>query len=1538
MPQLRPLTQEELAPVATPPAQKQQPGMQWGRFLKNPGNELRYWGKVLLQEPRNTVRSIRRLDQGYQSLGFQRKGETLYRAPNGRLVGNTPSQRNAQQGSIRAITQPLQYLEGVGGQTARRAIVDASAKALQVPKEEDLVTNPDARRAQGFGMFVTETGVASLAAGALGSVAGPVAAQAQARLAPVASKLPAWMQSALRASKAPAKWGAAVAAEEGITSLMGDPYRNGSPADWFPDNPLQVQPGDNIWQAAARTFPGNIAAGAVVGGTLELGVDLAARGIKSLLPNTSRRTREVKAQQEVQEARDWSEQNGLQAKNEDGTYEFTPQEDSAPARKTLDGIGAEYTEATTGIPTAPMEPGGAVLEGKLPEADPKVDPWNPEVPEVDTLVRGADQLDDEALGRVVQSEGMNEAVEAELAVKPEIAPVDVATASAPSGKLAQPITPYVEQFEAFPNNQLLSLAHPDNSEQLFQKVSVMTGKDFDEFTRKDVLAGLKALAETEGIQIIPSRVDPQGLAIVDVNAIEVDPARFQFKQGISDNGVQKGQSLSGLERWNTDLEDVLDVWQDPADGKLYVVNGHNRLAKAKEMGIPSLRVNFLTARTAEQARAMGAIKNIGQGAGTAFDAAKFIREKGFETPEQLKQAGLPLKSGLADAGFALSKLPPNLFDDAVAGRLPLNQAITLGKSGLDPEQMGRLMNSLSGRSISDAQLAEMVDMARTAPTVASDQMGLFGAETLDTIEIKADLAARVRAELIGNKNLFKKVSKDKAANKLEGVGTQVDRGKTQEAAAAAEAALGNFDAQKYAEGTALSQILNQATEDVANGAKPNVVAQRIAQQVADASKGMEAPAPKAVDEDGVPIEPRAPQSFDERYGNSPPERLAQFRQEADKYLLTDRKRKNREKLAAEYKANEELVVTYIKEIPGSNEPEEMAEEAFMAKWGPEETHPQVYPKSGKHAKAIEELDRDAWARKYIEWYDNRPGSTLTAAGRNELKKEIVKKAIKNKEVRPSATEIPPTDSGSNAPSLEDLSKDPQAAFGEELRLAEEYAARDAFVENETARKAREDEGFYEQSLEEQLDNGLMEKFPDGEPEELVEPQAPAYQLPTDVVKSKPRYGLATLQFSNDLDRAAYIIRSSAKKSKGEDRIIASLEAQGLDVAAVRKHGEWVKSAIGKKVEEMTGSRRAPQESMTIEVGEVPFDAARTSQPLMSVAPAAGPKGWDQVEGIAPLRTPEQARKLIAAMEKEVKRVTGHDMGDRFSGHFGESPPISIPEVHGGRAGETGTAAGWYQSVEDVMEVFDLLHTPRNTLLETMWHESWHRLQFQFLTRKEMAVLNTAFARAKIDDLVPLSERLSNKASIERQAYAFQTYARLRRLSRESKAGAIPEAQKEAVKLVSLVVDNVETVTGLTRRDYIELKKALGRPAANIWEKFMSRLFNVWEAATNFVNGRGWQTLEDVYERAYSGRMASRRKIYDAKRLLRDITTENPKLKNALMKRMVNRFVDREARDGFLELWAIDNDPVKLAEFLDTADKELWFNSEALMKTAAMEGC
>ena len=104
---------------------------------------------------------------------------------------------------------------------------------------------------------------------------------------------------------------------------------------------------------------------------------------------------------------------------------------------------------------------------------------------------------------------------------------------------------------------------------------------------------------------MPDRLQPSS-ELMRVDDIEVDVERFQYKQGVDDKGRQKGASISDTELWNTEFEGVIEVWKDPEDGKTYVVNGHNRLAKAKQLGITSLPVRYINTLKPGQARARGA--------------------------------------------------------------------------------------------------------------------------------------------------------------------------------------------------------------------------------------------------------------------------------------------------------------------------------------------------------------------------------------------------------------------------------------------------------------------------------------------------------------------------------------------------------------------------------------------------------------------------------------------------------------------------------------------------------------------------------------------------------------------------------------------------------------------------------------------------------------------------------------------------------------------------------------------------------------------
>ena len=709
--------------------------------------------------------------------------------------------------------------------------------------------------------------------------------------------------------------------------------------------------------------------------------NLATRSLKALLPNSSRRTRQVRAEQQVQEARQELVEAGIQQEKPDGSYEFTPEtltEDTTPndIPGMLDDYEARRQEATTNVATAVMEPGGAVLPGSLPDADPAVDPWDIGAPEVDTVVRGVKELDDKALQRLDDGDGVVEELNAELEDQPAFEPVDMSVMVAPADRLAAPATPYTEQVARLDNENLIALASPQSSELLYRRVQELTGKEFEEFTRQDVLAGVQSLANKDNLQVLPGRVEPAAMALADVNAIQVDPTRFQFKQGVDpESGAQKGNSLSGVDKWATDFEGAIDVWEDPADGKTYVVNGHNRLAKARELGIPSLPVNFIRAATADQARAQGAAKNIAEGAGTVFDAAKYIRETGAKTGADLQALGLPLKSGNAAQGLALSKLPPGVFQDAVDGKLPVSTAIAIGNSVLSPEDMIRVAGMT--QDMGPMAALELVEMAETAPKVEAETMGLFGAEMMDTIKIKAEIAAKIRAELKSTQNTFKGAAKDRNAQRLAQANTNVDQSAASTQADLVGQTLGVFDAEKYAAGTPISQLLDQATQEVAEGANRAMVVRRLVADIAD--RAGEVPAPKAAAPEPAALTP------EQGWELLSTEEARLKRERSEKKLLTERMIKNRKKLISD--ADDALANGTDIDLK-------------------------------KVEKAQRALDAHAEADAYIAWYDQRNDLPMTAQQRADMEARIIKKAIQKGEVRPSAT--PLSGDNSKAKTLEEL--------------------------------------------------------------------------------------------------------------------------------------------------------------------------------------------------------------------------------------------------------------------------------------------------------------------------------------------------------------------------------------------------------------------------------------------------------------------------------------------------------------------------------------
>ena len=318
---------------------------------------------------------------------------------------------------------------------------------------------------------------------------------------------------------------------------------------------------------------------------------------------------------------------------------------------------------------------------------------------------------------------------------------------------------------------------------------------------------------------VNSSTEPGTVREMKPGEIGFDPLRFQYKINATATTGEVG-SLSGVRKWDPNLSGVMSVWKDPADGEVYVVNGHNRLALARRLGAEAVTVRFLNAATATEARAIGALQNIAEGAGSPMDAAKFFRDTGITSQQDVEARGLPLGSGQASKGLSLSKLPGDVFNAVVRGDLTVNRGAIIGGSGLDDTKQREVFKMIGSRkAITDQTLQELVEHAAASSQRTQTTMSLFGEteEAKDNLITRAKLSAALKAKIGREKRLFSTVSKAKAASSLtEKGGNVINQEQSAKVAATATEALGMFERLKSSSGP-ISSALNRAADRVEAG-------------------------------------------------------------------------------------------------------------------------------------------------------------------------------------------------------------------------------------------------------------------------------------------------------------------------------------------------------------------------------------------------------------------------------------------------------------------------------------------------------------------------------------------------------------------------------------------------------------------------------------------------------------------------------------------------------------------------------------------------
>ena len=1140
----------------------------------------------------------------------------------------------------------------------------------------------------------------------------------------------------------------------------------------------------------------------------------------------------------------------------------------------------EQNQRIRGVPSQEMQMGGPVLDGELPRweveaGDPWVDPAdfdpaaNAAAPETDQFIRDIWNLDDTSLIAAAEEQGSAvESVRRQLATQQAFDPAEdprfsesaVQLSTAPGESLGfqgpEGLSAYEAGLRAEDSSGLRALTDPDNNPRVARIIQGNTGREPSEFTREDMIEGLLEQAQSDNRFVIPrpnGELNRPGEVVWPVDDLGVDPSRFQFKGGIDPTtGEQFGQSLEGVDAWNTDLEGTVSAWRDPVDDSAWVINGHNRVAAARRLGVNSLPVKFYEAPNAAAARAIGAAQNIATGQGTPIDAAKFMRDTGVTDVAQLKSLvpGMPMKSGWAEQGLALSRLPDDAFAAVVSGDLTTARGALIGASGRTPEEMSALWRYAEKRNVSDRVLRELVSMTAPTATATPDiarQKTIWEVLGSDSPEAqafntgmlnKAKLVDRVRSLLAADRKLFAAVAARGAAERLQaGAANSIDTVGSRAVADQASQVLGIFDQLRYQTGP-IGDLLNQGVLRL-DGEKLDAVARDVSGQVADAMEktlGIGGPAGEIVA--NAPRAVALPSAEDIAW--------------AEANLLTPRKLKTRLAKKAEYDAQWERVSDVVQN------PEKYAElpEAEMPRAPLKAADNRLQRELQNHERAQRILDEvaaaeqrgtvaaDAMASLADTPADPPAPVRLTPEQRDQLQVGLVQRAIDGDEVRPPSTPEPELFEAPQVPlarALEAfdnegvvLGNDAAQAMADELRLAAEYSYRDAAIEKASREAMRQENGYYELDLSERMASG---QFRDGFRDE------PAVGTGLDERAAYARQQRQQAEAAGDAERAA--AWREEERQLERSRVGNAMQAGGQNQQDLFGVGEYDTTAplLNQQAEPQPGSGPMASPQLLEDLNDSTKGASLERLLLSDIPPAERELilkqfGNERLEGVWTLGQEGAANRLEQDILKFVKRMTGGanvDIADavlvRTNGAGYGRGGTPIPQQVGGV-----NADHIYSEEGAVLLIsrFDEMLGERGVaeIAETGAHEAVHFLQSRRLTQKQLEALASDEATAYFRSEAGKARKWGSAdelANIELMAWGSQRVIAAR-LLRDMAAAY----RKQGLKKTAAHVDKIRAAR---LGEYLAPPKGV--------EAALEPLIDLWERVKNYLLGAGFKRNADL---------------------------------------------------------------------------------------------
>ena len=479
------------------------------------------------------------------------------------------------------------------------------------------------------------------------------------------------------------------------------------------------------------------------------------------------------------------------------------------------------------------------------------------------------------------------------------------------------------------------------------------------------------------------------------------------------------------------------------------------------------------------------------------------------------------------------------------------------------------------------------------------------------------------------------------------------------------------------------------------------------------------------------------------------------------------------------------------------------------------------------------------------------------AQREETKKLIVQKAIDQGEVRPSSTKVSEPD---DLPiDLDDPELDAQSLLAQEYNLAKKFEAEDAAKQAALKEADRDEIGYYDMSLEDKKQHGLLDGW-----ERQTEAEMRIEELNRE------------LEYINDdLNIAESMNNERLSRGLGFSEEID----QGIETLNIKKR------------------------DLEIELKRLQGDDSVEFKPLKNIKQEVRIMNFDPYMSRV-MKNREALQQMLADL---IRRVGGDDVKFKFKEEVNlitEAPP-----EWGGKANfEGGKEAGLYDALDDHITIYEVTNGLKISEIQermaTSVHEPFHRIQFGYMTLEEMKIFDTIDGQKRIKLFSQLNPNIKTEfsqkatATIEKMTVGFQEYSMLRL------SGMDPFEFAVTNKIGTWLDANFPRVDGNSWQ--------LGKfhntltTIAKVWD----RIFEVVRAFGNYAKGRGFKTVDSIYEEAFSGLMAKKRKFDSA------VNVIYSEMESARLMDKINKRID------LLKIAQKSNDPAVLKRLNDLYQKDV----------------